>query len=888
MIQKRHLVSIVVNGKEVELYDQESLNLRINNVLYDPTQIQSKTAEYSFSFNLPITKKNAKIFNYANNLSKLNKFDKLYNCKVYADGYEVFSGDLKLSSINNENFKCNLVNVKINKVEEIFGESKMNELKWYVPFLGISSINAINNDTTTDYYFPLVSYGVFQKKPLLEYSGISQYSPKHTLDKTLQLYIESFPPSMKLTETIKRLFQTKGYDVQGNIFEDEIATSIFMSEYLKDKQDPLYNYGSDLGKLKVDFTWKNIDRQGAGSYSVERPLEYTLTHPYEKAWSEYNFSVANIWDCWAAGNKYLTSINYDNDNLFRNNCIVVPADGLYKISMEVEMSIDDAPSKIETTQWGWNNGNVEEQNTDISKSWDNYPVEVQLVRNTNDCEMIYGYVSDNSVTPHEAPPVGYRRTSSGRYQQIETKYNMGYMPKHGEFLCYDPYVSENFICGLTSIGECASAMKNGYSWSSETSVKNNVRYNCNGYWGVNNSLGSYSWELTEYNKNTLPGAPTNYMSLTGVYKKKGKVTCIMQLNKNDIISLKCVEKYYPQREGLRGITYYDVKLTGSIQFEAFAPNAERVVASSTLNWNDESKFDVNLNLGNFLNAEEKQSDFVNNFIKAFNLSYKQEGNVVYLNKQSTDFNQPISPIDIDNRINSNEAETEPIDYPTYIQVKFSIDDEEAGFYDSVPSDKINLDDWKNYADIGSEKVILVENNDSKAEEISLNTSYTWYTTFQYIQYDNDGNEIGSKNIQLPIISKDEYMIEGYAYEDSMKVDGKGLKQRWWFRQPVDNSINLYLVNGDDILTTIPIGVKDDFLLNYNNDDNTLLTRYFNIISMGNSNYVNIECYLSPLEYKIIKNGGLIKFDDDIYIVSEISGYDPTGNNKTKLTLIKKA
>lgn len=377
------------------------------------------------------------------------------------------------------------------------------------------------------------------------------------------------------------------------------------------------------------------------------------------------------------------------------------------------------------------------------------------------------------------------------------------------------------------------------------------------------------------------------MSLTGVYKKKGKVTCIMQLNKNDIISLKCVEKYYPQREGSRGITYYDVKLTGSIQFEAFAPNAERVVASSTLNWNDESKFDVNLNLGNFLNAEEKQSDFVNNFIKAFNLSYKQEGNVVYLNKQSTDFNQPISPVDIDNRINSNEAETESIDYPTYMQVKFSIDDEEAGFYDSVPSDKINLDDWKNYADIGSEKVILVENNDSKAEEISLNTSYTWYTTFQYIQYDNDGNKIGSKNIQLPIISKDEYMIEGYAYEDSMKVDGKGLKQRWWFRQPVDNSINLYLVNGDDILTTIPIGVKDDFLLNYNNDDNTLLTRYFNIISMGNSNYVNIECYLSPLEYKIIKNGGLIKFDDDIYIVSEISGYDPTGNNKTKLTLIKK-
>lgn len=888
MIQKRHLVSIFVNGSQVELYNQESLNLRINNLIYDPTKISSKTSEYSFSFNLPITKINSRIFNYANNLSKLSKFNKNYDCIVYADGIEVFSGKLRISSINNESFKCNLISIKLNKVEEIFGETKMNELRWEVPFLGIDSIESVNWDMATDYYFPLVSYGVFQKKPQTKYNTINSYTPKHTLDKYLQLYVESFPPSLKLTELIKRLFIAKGYDVQGNIFEDEIATSIYISEYLKDKQDPLYNYGSDLGKLNVSWNWRNVVRNGSG-YSALSPLYHTLNYPYEPVGSDYyNFNTANIWDCWSSSQTFLTSLTYNNNNLFRQNCIVAPSDGMYKITMEVDISIANAPDSMAVTKYSNRNGDRE--NTTIYKNFNDYPVEVQLVRNTNECELIHGYTNGYTVYPHEAPSTysnsSRRGSSSSSTSSTETEYNMGYMPKNNELLCYDPNVSPNFIVGVSSIGNCPSVMKNGYSWSSQSSDLNNVRYNCNGYWGVNRSGSDYTWTLTEYNKNTLPGAPSNYMNSTGTYSKKGKITCIMELKKNDVISLKCVCKNY-EIQATRGLSWYDVDVSGKLTFEAFAPDTNKIIASDTLNWNQDSTFDVNLNLGNFLNADEKQSDFINNFIKAFNLSYKQEGNTVYLNKQLTNFNIPTIPVDIDNHVNSNEAESNMIDYPTYMQVKFSIDEEEAGFYDSVPYEKLNDNDWKDYGETGSEKIELTDSDDSSSEEISLNTSYTWYSTFKYVKYDDKGNQTGTVDIQLPIISKDEYMIEGYKYEDSMKVDGKGLKQRWWFRQPVNNEINFPLTTGGRYYATIPIGEKNDFLLNYKNQDNTLLTRFFNVIAMSNSNFVTISCYLSPQEYRLIKNGGLVKFDDDSYIVSEITGYDPTGNNKTKLTLIKK-
>ena len=46
----------------------------MNNVIYNPTEINNTQAEYSFSFNLPTTPNNNKIFDYANVLSKVNKF----------------------------------------------------------------------------------------------------------------------------------------------------------------------------------------------------------------------------------------------------------------------------------------------------------------------------------------------------------------------------------------------------------------------------------------------------------------------------------------------------------------------------------------------------------------------------------------------------------------------------------------------------------------------------------------------------------------------------------------------------------------------------------------------------------------------------------------------
>ena len=233
MLNSIHEVSIIVNSEKVDIYSMEKLNLRINNAVFDPVSIQTETGEYSFSFELPATPKNNKIFNFANNSSKLNKFNTRYNCEVIANGVNIFTGVLRLTDTQTKNYKCNLVNIKIYNVEDIFGDMVMSDLDWQIDFDGTSTINSVNQSLDSGYYFPLACYGAFQKDPKAIYNGeINEYTDLLTIDCYNRWYWESFHPSLSLLETVKRLFKQKGYTVTGDIFNDKAMKMIYMSEYI--------------------------------------------------------------------------------------------------------------------------------------------------------------------------------------------------------------------------------------------------------------------------------------------------------------------------------------------------------------------------------------------------------------------------------------------------------------------------------------------------------------------------------------------------------------------------------------------------------------------------------------------------------------------------------
>lgn len=259
-IKKVHNIEIYINDNRADIFSQDELNLRFNNTFADPSKVSTIQTEYSFSFTLPITPNNQKIFDFADIPSKRSKFNKHFKTHINADGMLIFDGDLILQSVNREGYKCNLYINRLNTVEKIFGEMKLNEIVgWEVDYNQDETINSYNEGNIEygekDIFYPLVSYGMFQKVPIMGES----YSSKFLIDNTTTLYNENFYPSFNLLSLVEKCFNTKGYDVEGDIFDDKVLRKIYTSVNLADEQDPSYNWGKDsMGKFDMSFTWKNF------------------------------------------------------------------------------------------------------------------------------------------------------------------------------------------------------------------------------------------------------------------------------------------------------------------------------------------------------------------------------------------------------------------------------------------------------------------------------------------------------------------------------------------------------------------------------------------------------------------------------------------------------
>ena len=1010
MVTNNHYIELYINNEAMELASQDSLNLRINDVLFNPTKTTTTQATYSFSFELPSTPNNDRVLAYANNLSKANKFHARYPSQVYADGTMIFDGSLTVQKYNSKTKKytCNLVNIKVNTLDEIFGDTKLTDLKWEVNFNGASDINSVNSNMSSKYFFPLVSYGVFQKKYVSKDEVSAEYTSKFEIDKYNRFWIETFYPSLNIMEMMRKAFQNKGYAVGGSAFSDQNISNIFASTNLANEQSPLYNVGNpNFGSVDITTTYSTAGK-GVG-YQQQLSFPYYKVRNVETSSEgitenvEYNFSSVNLFSAFNTTGVTLnrTSYMYDPDEMV----VVVPADGFYKIEMTVNTTLDTSGS-ISASQWTTDDCIQDLEERDIEGGipvgfLNNVtPVEVQLVRNYDDnLELIKGkwntqfktgnptkterrctFPYDNVTTwetcfPHEDPynaelpseandlvmkntrsNLGGKRSSTngstaqqdengnyssgnnetspsgnfsgkrggtrgsssfgGSRMNPDRKWssaNLGYVYqddnestvagkiKHTNIMCYDQAVSPAFICGVSTMSSGVTAvMKNGYSWSKSESIKNDAFYPEIGYNHVYRTSGTVEQGgglIVEengngFNKNTYINTPISYTILDN-NSFSGYVSCMVWLNKNDRIEPMIVHREYHTAIG--NDVMYNTTSTINLKMSAFSDRTYNNILKDHQNrYEADTEFPVKLNLFNFTNKETKVSDWINNITKAFNLEISQDSNSV-----SIDINRGIKKtityaVDIDDRINQNEATSEFISYPKEMSVQYKTDVEEYGFECTVPQEHINDDDWYKYGDSGFTIIKLSDDSyETSTQNTQTNFSYTWYCPFTWkeVTWNSTSGfvETGvSATTMLPVIEKSEYMADGYGYEEAMKHDGYSFTQRFWFRQPVSTKyVHLSDNQHEKVWLTMPVNSYDGFHLSYKDTEKSIVSEYFNISPMLSSNYVNIDVYISPEEYQSIKGGALIHFDSDLYYTSEISGYDPSGKNPTNMKLIKK-
>lgn len=418
MIYKEHNIELIVNKKQVDLGDD--FNIRINNVINDPTKMGYTQAEYSYSFNLPATKNNNVIFDYANNLSKLNKFHNRYTAELYADGNLIFEGSLTLNSYKDNEYECNLVNVKIYSLDEIFSGMTMNKIEGMeIDFSGVTTMNTMNAEANPICTFPLVSYGAFQKDPVSADTVGATYTSKYDLDKYNRWYIESCYPSLNMLDTLKAAFNTKGYEVMGDVFQDPVLKNIYMSTNLADEQVPQYNLGNPaFGNVQIactSTTWNTLGYQQELQFPYEKvQLQHFVD---DKEDHYYNFDSVLIHDLLTSGVTTDQSPSY----MYQPNehIIVIPKTGFYKIELSATTSIQSGSITAAVHKrtddgydWTFNNESITKSLSSTT------PIEIALVRNYDDnyelikgkrnIEYANGSPSSSANTwltcfPHEAP-----------------------------------------------------------------------------------------------------------------------------------------------------------------------------------------------------------------------------------------------------------------------------------------------------------------------------------------------------------------------------------------------------------------------------------------------------------------------------------------------------
>lgn len=491
------------------------------------------------------------------------------------------------------------------------------------------------------------------------------------------------------------------------------------------------------------------------------------------------------------------------------------------------------------------------------------------------------YTSIAAIAPLTGTPTAYQNV----FPLKES--GLGYMPQStNDVFRYDPVINPNFICGLSSFGRCASIIKNGYGYYEGNTTNNEIIATSRGYHNVFNPDDGGK-TVTDVNKDTLPDSPSNYCTVSDDGKSlSGSVSALVWLEKGDILTPMLVNRAHQLTD--EGWETPALSGTCHIVIEAFGQGSRESYKEKGVGWNDTPEFDSKLNLANFLNNEETMSDFIQNFINEFGIDgyFTSDGEFVMdLQKDSGDGIK--SCVNLDDRINSYDVKISRIEYPKSIAVQYDIDTDEYGFEISVPSNKINLPTWKEYGDKGYDKIIFNTDTGAAVSQ-SLKTSYCWWD--DKFRYKIDGN---NKTLNLPVITKSEYFIDGGNYEDMLQHDGKSLKRRYWFRNfesekdKDGNPIQIKLTNLSDRITLYtPKEEHYPFELSYKDNDTSILHYFFNISKNRTSNFIEINCYITADEYNKFKNGWNVILDDDIYQVVEVTGYNPKGDTQATLVLMK--
>lgn len=342
---------------ENELCDfDKSTYVALQKEFEDEQELIVKEIEYSYTISIPTSPTNKRIFGYISTFDVPNKFGRIYNAELYVDGVLILRGKFKLSGIERQYFKGNLYNPSKSTVSDVLGDRMLTEIIPHMKPMNtmndmLQCNNYVINDASTD--IPKAEY----RDRHICYPYVLYNFPYNNADKAMSDNLDPYTqrldygyhtmtnndvfPAFNVLSLIKDMFATEGYNVQGNIFDDEKFKDLYQtfqfnySDYIDKKQVPYYvsfrcsydNYRNNNipSTLETAVIWsQNEYEKNSGNFSGN--MEYGVDAPLTS--DEVNKQIT-IYD----NEQHMLTKGSE----FEGYTIYVPKSGWYKIGCSGSM-----------------------------------------------------------------------------------------------------------------------------------------------------------------------------------------------------------------------------------------------------------------------------------------------------------------------------------------------------------------------------------------------------------------------------------------------------------------------------------------------------------------------------------------------------------------------
>jgi hypothetical protein len=235
-------LQIIVYGQELDYTSAEALGLSFMRIADDEVDSTRKYGEFSYTFELPKTKNNGRIFLNITPTGSKNYFNRNRDlpCQVFNNNALLLDGVISLQEVTQTTYNC-IFYSKLKEFSDIIADKSLQDLQfptiqWDYEKTIIQHMNAGYMTSDDTYWqFPLIYYGTYftpydTYKTKQDFRGINfdieayTYQQFYYCMNTVQgntdnhFYHHQMPPAFYIVSIIKQIFKDAGWTLGGQFF----------------------------------------------------------------------------------------------------------------------------------------------------------------------------------------------------------------------------------------------------------------------------------------------------------------------------------------------------------------------------------------------------------------------------------------------------------------------------------------------------------------------------------------------------------------------------------------------------------------------------------------------------------------------------------------------